>query len=101
VTRQVVILVGVQISLVIPMCMVEKIKGLHDTCQGSSSSIGHSSGHSFKTPLVSPGTLHYLSSLGDVDGGVSPMLAFNFNPSAFDDIDVNPPSNYNGYVPLC
>jgi hypothetical protein len=68
----------------------------HDTC-GSSAS--HGSGHSTETPSASPGASRRPSPLGDADGGVSPKLAFDSNPIAIDDIDVDPPSNHNGYVP--
>jgi hypothetical protein len=70
----------------------------HDT-RGSSASASHGSDHSTETPSASPGASRRPSPLGDADGGVSPKLAFDSNPSAIDDIDVDPPSNHNGYVP--
>jgi hypothetical protein len=47
---------------------------------------------------VSPGASHHSSPNGDADGGVSPMLAFDSNPSAFDNINANPASNHSGMV---
>jgi hypothetical protein len=32
---------------------------------------------------------------GDADGGVSPMLAIDSNPGAFDDLDADPTSSHN------
>lgn len=47
---------------------------------------------------ASPGASRRPSPNGDVDGGVSPTLAFDSNPSAFDDIDADPASNHSGMV---
>lgn len=67
----------------------------HDARRGSSSS-GNGSGNSSDTPSASPGASRRPSPNGDADGGVSPTLAIDPNPNAFDDIDVDPASNHSG-----
>ena len=67
----------------------------HDARRGSSSS-GVVSGNTSETPSASPGASRRPSPLGDVDGGVSPTLALDSNPSAFDDLDIDPTSGHNG-----
>jgi len=67
----------------------------HDARRGSSSS-GHGSGNASETPSASPGASRRPSPNGDADGGVSPTLAIDSNPGAFDDIDADPASSHNG-----
>jgi hypothetical protein len=55
-------------------------------------------GHSSETPSTSPGASRRPFPYGDADGGVSPTLAFDSNPSAFDDVDADPASNHNSTV---
>ena len=66
----------------------------HDARRGSSGSAGHVSGHSSETPSASPGASRRPSPNGDADGGLSPMLAVDSNPCAFD--DDSDPNHHNG-----
>jgi GATA-binding protein, other eukaryote len=68
----------------------------HDARRGSSSSSGHGSVNASETPSASPGASRRPSPNGDADGGVSPTLAVDPNPSAFDDLDVVPANGHNG-----
>ena len=73
----------------------------HDTRHNSSGNAGYGSGHNSVTPSVSPGhpgMLLCMSPNGDVDGMFHTMLMFDSNPSTFDDIDMDPTSNYNGLI---
>jgi hypothetical protein len=67
----------------------------HNTRPGSSGRAGHGSGHSSETLLASSGASRRPSPNGDADGCVSPTLAFDSNPNAFDDVDADPASNHN------
>jgi GATA-binding protein len=69
----------------------------HDARRGSSSS-ANGSGHSSETPSASPGASRRTSPNVDADGGVSPTLAVDPNPSAFDDVDPDPVGNHNGMI---
>ncbi|KAI0297069.1 hypothetical protein B0F90DRAFT_1669623 [Multifurca ochricompacta] len=65
----------------------------HDARRGSSS--GNGSGHTSETPSASPGASRRPSPNGDADGGVSPTLATDSNPGAFDDTDTDSIGNHN------
>jgi hypothetical protein len=67
----------------------------HDARRGSSSS-GHGSVNASETPSASPGASRRPSPNGDADGCLSPTLAVDSNPNAFDDLDAVPASGHNG-----
>jgi GATA-binding protein len=75
----------------------------HDSRRGSTS--GNGVGNPSETPSASPGASRRPSPNGDADGDVSPTLAGDSNPGAFDDPDLdatcghNAGSNNFSYVP--
>jgi len=77
--------------------MIRK-RSWHDAPCSSSSSSGHSSVNALETPSASPGASHQPSPNSDADGGVSPTLAVDPNPSTFDDLDVVPANGHSGLV---
>jgi GATA-binding protein len=65
----------------------------HDSRRGSTS--GNGAGNASETPSASPGASRRPSPNGDADGDVSPTLAIDSNPGAFDDPDLDPSSSHS------